>query len=144
VASTASAAGSVNGIKVIDSLTGHAAHVTVANPIVLVTATGANAATFTLAPGSSGFATFGPNAAGLVKGVWLYTLVNKRNRSAETNDTVLRLHARAWRVRGRDRGHGGAEHLVRHRAPGRIVRPTCATRRCWLRVISAASSLASG
>jgi outer membrane autotransporter protein len=52
--------------------------VTTANPIVLVrTAAGADNANFTLNAGSSGFATFGPSGqAGLVKGVWLYTLDN--------------------------------------------------------------------
>ena len=52
------------------------AHVTTANPIVLVATTAGNNAAFTLAPGSTGYATFGPTAAGLVKGVWLYSLAN--------------------------------------------------------------------
>ncbi|HLI64829.1 MAG TPA: hypothetical protein VKU90_00575, partial [Caulobacteraceae bacterium] len=70
------------GIVVLDG-GGVASHVTVADPIVLVTTTGAtaNQATFTLAPGSTGFATFGPNAPGLVKGAWLYTLQNLPNET---------------------------------------------------------------
>ena len=78
----------VNGIVVEDGApTSAPAHVTTADPIVLVTATGANAATFTLT-GGTGFATFGPNAAGLIKGPWLYTLENNVPFGG-TNDTVL-------------------------------------------------------
>jgi outer membrane autotransporter protein len=78
----------VNGIVVDDGArTSAPSHVTTADPIVLVTATGTNGATFTLT-GGTGFTTFGPNAAGLIKGPWLYTLDNNVPFGG-TNDTVL-------------------------------------------------------
>ena len=67
-----------NNIKVIDA-GGMPGFVPLSSGgIVLVHTGGAatNTAAFTLDSGSSGFATFGPSAQGLVKGVWLYTLAN--------------------------------------------------------------------
>ena len=72
-----------DSIRVTDA-GGVASNVSIANPIVLVKTTASatsNGATWTLNSGSSGYATFGPAPAdaGLVKGVWLYTLANTGN-----------------------------------------------------------------
>jgi len=74
VASTAGA----NTIQVVDGggVAGNAPLSSGGIVLVHTGAAGANAAAFTLNPGSSGYAAFGPNAAGLVKGLWLYTLAN--------------------------------------------------------------------
>ena len=66
------------------------AHVTTANPIVLLTATGANTAVFTLNGNSTGYHLFGPSPvdAGLVKGLWMYEIANNVQVAGQ-NDTVL-------------------------------------------------------
>ncbi len=79
----------VNGVVVEDGAPATpGTRVTTADPIVLFTASGTNSATFTLSPGSSGFANLGGGAVGLVKGPWLYTLENGVPFGG-TNDTVL-------------------------------------------------------
>ena len=75
-----------NGVVVFDG-GGVASHVTADDPIVLVTATGANTATFSLV-GGAGFTDFGGGHVGLVKGPWLYTIDNNVPVGG-TNDTVL-------------------------------------------------------
>jgi outer membrane autotransporter protein len=81
--------GSTSGTdSILVNATGVGSHATVANPIVLVTASGANGGTFTLAPGSTGFTNFGGGAVALVRGPWIYTLDNNVPVSG-TNDTVL-------------------------------------------------------
>ena len=74
VATTAGA----NNIRVVDG-GGTAGMVPISSGGIVLVHTGSatgNGAAFTLDPNSSGYATFGPTAQGLVKGLWLYTLAN--------------------------------------------------------------------
>jgi hypothetical protein len=67
-----------NNIKVTDA-GGIAGFVPVSSGGIVLVRTGGtttNGAAFVLDPNSTGFATFGPNARGLIKGMWLYTLAN--------------------------------------------------------------------
>ena len=104
-----------NNIKVTDA-GGTAQFVPISTGGIVLVRTGgagANTAAFVLDPGSTGYATFGPTPvqAGLVKGVWLYTLAN----TGQNEVLVSRTQTSA--LRASDHRHGGAGHLRYATAP---------------------------
>ena len=125
--------GGTNFFSVFDSDSGPAAHVTTANPIILATATGTNSNTaFTLGSNSSGYHAFSPTAAGLIKGLWMYTLDNNVSVAGQ-QDTVL-VSSPSPAAYELPIAATAAQTIWYATAPWlRIARPTCATRCSWPR-----------